>query len=134
MAADVKDIKSVSQIKPIKLNNIPKNVKAYGELQSAAAEAAGEVSNYLKKIEKAEGYNKAAFKLAVSLNKKTSQKRQDFLMTFDAMRDKLGWDNEQADMLEAGDDDEESNVVALDAPQPQEEDAPSAPPMGSLPH
>lgn len=126
MAENVKDINKVSEIRPIKLNNIPKHVKSYGQLQSAASEAAGEVSEYLKKVEKSEGYNRAAFKLAVALNKKTPQKRQDFLMTFDAMRDKLGWDTEQSDLLEQA---EESNVVALQQQRDREfeEAAPSAP-------
>lgn len=116
MAANVKDIAKVSEIKPIKLNSIPKDIKDYNAALSAVSEAQAEAGNALKKLEKERGYNRAAFKLGCSLAKKTVQKRQDFLMTLDAIREKLGWDNEQGDMLSG------ANVVPIGGKKDEDEE------------
>lgn len=126
MAENVKDIDSVSQIKPIRLNDIVKDVKKYNQLVSSVASAKAEVGKHTKKIEKASGYNLKAFKACVALDKMTPLKRADYLMTFDAMREKLGWDDEQADMLA----EEESNVTHMNGgvDDDDEDEAPAASP------
>lgn len=99
MAENVKDIKSISEVKPISLTKLKSSLKRYNELTTTLASARGALGSFVKQVETEDGVHRGAFALGAKLSRQDPVKRQDFLRSFNAIVKANGWD-EEGDLID----------------------------------
>lgn len=115
MAEKVKDIKKVSEVKPIDLDTLRAKVGRYKELQSDMAEVRGRMGSFVKTTETDLGIHRGAFTLISRLEKMSEEKFADWRRTFEPWwNDRIKRTHNQGDML--SDVQSDNDVQAKKAP------------------
>jgi hypothetical protein len=100
MAANVKDIKSVAEVKGVDLKTLLAKVKRFNDLNNEMVSVRGSMGSFVKSVENEQGYHRGAFALIAKLERMPSEKFSDFCRTFGPWFDERRADQAQPDLLD----------------------------------